>query len=299
LRYLMKRAARLGQATRPLETKLGGRIRHLAVTVSALPGDPPASAASKVGANWYVIVLEDLSDLLQAQKAAAWGEVAQRVAHEIKNPLTPIALSAERIRLWLRRQQEMPSGTSEFGRVIQESCALIGTEVENLKRLVDEFSQFARFPRAQPLPSQVNPIVEKALDSLNGRLDGIRLSTHLAPDLPLVLVDAEHFRRVVVNLVDNAAEAMESSPVKELVVSTRTDSQRAVVETEIADTGCGVSAEDREKLFSPFYSTKGRGTGLGLAIVSRIVSEHRGAIRVEENRPLGTRFIVELPVSSA
>jgi len=246
-----------------------------------------------------VVVLEDISDLLQAQKSAAWGEVAQRVAHEIKNPLTPIALSAERIRLWLERQRSVREDSPEFGRVIEESCALIHDEVENLKRLVDEFSQFARFPQARPAPANLNQIVEGVLGAFNGRLDGIRISTQLAPDLPPVLVDADQFRRVVVNLMDNAAEAMESSLVKEMVITTRTDPQRSVVETEISDTGSGVSPEDREKLFLPYYSTKERGTGLGLAIVSRIVAEHHGAIRVEENQPLGTRFVVELPLKAS
>jgi nitrogen fixation/metabolism regulation signal transduction histidine kinase len=224
--------------------------------------------------------------------------VAQRVAHEIKNPLTPIALSAERIRLWIERQHTAKENSPELERVVHESCALIRREVDNLKRLVDEFSQFARFPQAHPSPASLNQIVESALASFNGRLDGIRISTQLASDLPPVLVDADQVRRVVINLVDNAAEAMENSLVKELVIATRADSQRAVVETEISDTGCGVSPEDRDKLFLPYYSTKDRGTGLGLAIVSRIVAEHHGTVRVEENEPVGTRFIVELPLQT-
>jgi nitrogen fixation/metabolism regulation signal transduction histidine kinase len=298
LQYLLKRAARLGQATRHLEMRINGRATNLAVTVSALPGEAPPEAGPEA-CGWFVVVLEDMSDLLHAQKAAAWGEVAQRVAHEIKNPLTPIALSAERLRLWLERQGNIRKDSPELGRVIEESCSLIHHEVENLKRLVDEFSQFARFPQARPAPTNLNQIVENVLGGFNGRLDGIRISTQLAPDLPPVLVDPDQFRRVVVNLMDNAAEAMEGSLVKEMLVATRTDAQRLVVETEISDTGCGVSLEDREKLFLPYYSTKERGTGLGLAIVSRIVAEHHGAIRVEENQPLGTRFVVELPLKAS
>ncbi|MBI3935070.1 MAG: HAMP domain-containing protein [Acidobacteria bacterium] len=298
LRYLLKRAARLGQATRPLETKINGRVMHLAITVSALPGEPPPEAGS-AASGWFVIVLEDMSDLLQAQKAAAWGEVAQRVAHEIKNPLTPIALSAERIRMWLEKQRGRREESPELNRVIQESCSLIQHEVETLKRLVDEFSQFARFPKAQPAPANLNQIVEKALGAFNGRLQGIHIVTHLEPDLPAVMADADQLRRVVVNLMENAADAMENSLVKEIVIATRSDPQRAVVEAEIADTGCGVSPDDKEKLFLPYFSTKDRGTGLGLAIVNRIVAEHHGAIRVEENEPLGTRFVVELPLMSS
>ena len=296
LLYLMKRAARQGQATRHLEVKFEGRSLNLAITVSALAGSPPGSPPGQLGSGWFVFVMEDLSELLQAQKAAAWGEVAQRVAHEIKNPLTPIALSAERINLWLARQPNSGEDSPELKRVIQESYSLIQKEVEHLKRLVEEFSQFARFPKAQPVPSNLNQIVESALALFNGRLDGIHVRTDLAEDLPPVPVDADQFRRVFINLIDNAAAAMESSLVKELALATRLDSRREVVEAEISDTGCGVTSEDKEKLFLPYFSTKGRGTGLGLAIVNRIITEHNGTIRVEENRPVGTRFIIELPM---
>jgi PAS domain S-box-containing protein len=306
LQQIIKRAARLGQVTGDMEVPGRDRYLQLAVTVSALPGSPPgAEPSAEPGAKpegWFVVVADDLSDLLAAQKAAAWGEVAKRVAHEIKNPLTPIALSAERIRWWLERQKDSqrktPAVPAELTRVVEEASTLIGEEVEALKKLVDEFSQFARFPQARPAPANLNQIVESALGSFNGRLEGIRISTQLSDNLPLVEVDPDQFRRVLVNLMDNAAEAMQGSPVKEIVVSTRTDADRSVVETEIADTGCGVSTEDKERLFLPYYSTKDRGSGLGLAIVSRIVAEHHGAIRVEENDPLGTRFIVELPVSA-
>ncbi|HWP85806.1 MAG TPA: HAMP domain-containing protein, partial [Terriglobia bacterium] len=222
LHLLMKRAARLGQATRPLDPVVNGRTLHLAITVSALPGAPPPEAGPDPG-GWFVVVLEDLSDLLQAQKAAAWGEVAQRVAHEIKNPLTPIALSAQRIRLWLDRQRPAPEEAGEFNRVLQESCALIQHEVETLQRLVDEFSQFARFPQARPAPANLNQIVEKALGLFNGRLEGIQVILRLEPDLPPILADADQMRRVVVNLVNNAADAMENSLVKEIVITTRCD----------------------------------------------------------------------------
>ena len=296
LTYLLKRAARMGQASRHLEIKLNDRTLNLAITVSALPGEPPGSASRQPGSSWYVLVMEDMSDLLQAQKAVAWREVAQRVAHEIKNPLTPIVLSSERIRLWLERQRGSPGESPELNRVVGESCALIRQEVEHLQRLVNEFAEFARFPQARPAPANLNQIIESALNLFNGRLDGIRIRTRLAPDLPAVQVDPEQFRRVFVNLIDNAAEAMDQALVKELVLTTRTDPQREVVEAEVSDTGCGVTTEDKEKLFLPYFSTKDRGTGLGLAIVSRIVSEHNGSIRFEENQPVGTRFIIELPI---
>ncbi|OFV99209.1 MAG: hypothetical protein A3H28_04565 [Acidobacteria bacterium RIFCSPLOWO2_02_FULL_61_28] len=297
LRYLLKRAARMGQATRHLEIKQDDRTLNLAVIVSALSGEPPGTADPQPGSSWFVLVMEDLSDLLQAQKTAAWGEVAQRVAHEIKNPLTPIALSAERINLWLDRQR-IREDSPELNRVVRESCALIRQEVGHLQRLVDEFAQFARFPQAQPAPANLNQIIENALNLFNGRLDGIGIRTELSPELPPVQVDPEQFRRVFVNLIDNAAEAMDQSLVKELLLTTRADAQREVVEVEVSDTGCGVTPEDKEKLFLPYFSTKERGTGLGLAIVSHIVTEHSGTIRVEENQPVGTRFIIELPIPS-
>ena len=297
--YLMKRATRIGQATRQMEVRLNGRPFNLAVTVASLEGEPPGSADGADHSGWFVVVLEDMSELLQAQKSAAWGEVAQRVAHEIKNPLTPIALSAERIRLWLQRHSRPQEHSPELARVVEESCSLIQQEVANLKRLVDDFSGLAGFPKARPAPANLNQIIENALGLFNGRMEAIHIRTELAPDLPSVQVDAELFRRVFVNLIDNAAEAMEGSLVKELVITTCADRRRETVEAVVTDTGCGVSVEDKEKLFLPYFSTKERGTGLGLAIVSRIVSEHEGVVRVEENRPVGTRFIVELPIPAA
>ncbi|MBI2816084.1 MAG: HAMP domain-containing protein [Acidobacteria bacterium] len=296
LDYLMKRAARMGQAMRQSEVKLEGRVLNLAITVSSLTGDPPGSATSGREAGWFVVVLEDMSELLRAQKAAAWGEVAQRIAHEIKNPLTPIALSAERIRLWFDRRKRAGNGSAELGRVVEQSCALIHQEVENLKRLVDEFAQFSRFPKAAPTPASLNRIVESAVSLFNGRLDGVSIRTSLSPDLPQVMADCNQFRRVLVNLIDNACDAMENSLIRDLVIETRADAVREVAELIISDTGHGVSPEDKEKLFLPYFSTKERGTGLGLAIVSRIIAEHDGIIRVEENHPVGTRFIIELPV---
>jgi len=160
--------------------------------------------------------------------------------------------------------------------------------------LVDEFSQFARFPAAQPVRCDLNEVVEEALAVFRGRLDGIAIRTSFAPGLPPVNLDREQFERVVVNLVDNAAEAMQDSLVKELFIGTQSGSADTV-ELLVADSGPGVSPEDKEKLFLPYFSTKNRGTGLGLAIVSHIVAEHNGQIRVEDNRPTGARFTVEIP----
>jgi two-component system nitrogen regulation sensor histidine kinase NtrY len=236
-------------------------------------------------------VLEDTSELLRAQKAAAWHEVARRVAHEIKNPLTPIALSAERISRQLERLELPP----ENSRILNECAGTISRSVESVKTLVDEFSQFARFPAAQPARNDLNEVVESALAVFNGRLDGIDIQVQLAPGLPPVNIDKDQFQRVVINLVDNAAEAMQDSLLKRLFVTTQTGTAETV-ELVIADTGCGISAEEKEKLFLPYFSTKGRGTGLGLAIVNHILSDHGAQIRVEDNLPAGARFTIEIPV---
>jgi two-component system, NtrC family, nitrogen regulation sensor histidine kinase NtrY len=160
---------------------------------------------------------------------------------------------------------------------------------------VNEFAEYSRFPAAQPAPGDLNVVVKEGLDVFQGRLDGVVLHTQLEPALPQVNIDREQFKRVIVNLVDNAAEAMRDSLVKQLYVETQLLNPETV-ELSVADSGCGVSREDKERLFLPYFSKKNRGTGLGLAIVSNIVSEHQGRIRVEDNLPVGARFIIELPV---
>jgi nitrogen fixation/metabolism regulation signal transduction histidine kinase len=261
-------------------------VLHAAVTVSAL-----GPRRSNPG---YVVVIDDLTDLLRAQKAAAWQEVAQRIAHEIKNPLTPIQLSAQRLSRHLERSDAQQSG-AEFSALARECTTLIEREVATLKSLVDEFSQFARFPASKPEPAEINAIVSGALDVFAGRLDGVHLRTDLAQHLPQVKADPELMRRVLINLVDNAAEAMEGATYKELTVATRLVSDGDTVEIVVADSGHGISPEDKDKLFLPRFSTRGRGTGLGLAIAARIVADHGGAIRAEDNSPVGARFIVRLP----
>jgi nitrogen fixation/metabolism regulation signal transduction histidine kinase len=267
-----------------LELRTENRNRHLAVTVAALE--------EKITSG-FVIVIEDTSELLRAQKAAAWHEVARRVAHEIKNPLTPIALSAER----MARQIDRLEVADAPRRILDECAQTISRSVESVKTLVDEFSRFARFPAAQLVRSDLNEVVREAIAIFHGRLDGIDLRTSFAADLPAVNLDREQFERVVVNLVDNAAEAMQDSLVKNLHVATQTGAADTV-ELVVADSGCGVSPDEKEKLFLPYFSTKGRGTGLGLAIVSHIVAEHDAHIRVEDNQPAGARFTIEIPVAA-
>jgi two-component system, NtrC family, nitrogen regulation sensor histidine kinase NtrY len=281
IKYMMKRARRMGISSRQLEMRIGSRNAQIAVTVSALEEKLTSG---------FVVVLEDSSELLRAQKTAAWHEVARRVAHEIKNPLTPIALSAERISRQIDRVDLAPGSA----RIVHECAATISKSVESVKMLVDEFSRFARFPAAQPVRGDLNEQVAEALAVFNGRLDGIRIRTNFAAGLPPVNLDREQFQRVVVNLVDNAAEAMQESLVKDLYIATQSGSSETV-EMIVADSGPGITAEDKEKLFLPYFSTKNRGTGLGLAIVNHILSEHHAHIRVEDNQPTGARFTVEIP----
>ena len=178
---------------------------------------------------------------------------------------------------------------------ILHGCAeTIGSAVETLRTLVDEFSTLARFPTAHPAPANINSIVENALAMFNGRLDNIRVEVFLGADLPEVMADSEAIKRALANLVDNAAEAMHGALVREIQISTSLVASRDAVEIVVADTGHGVTQELKERLFLPYFSTKKRGTGLGLAIVSRIIEDHHGSIRVEENQPVGSRFVVEL-----
>jgi nitrogen fixation/metabolism regulation signal transduction histidine kinase len=287
LEPLLRRADRMGMTAANLELTLPRAKLNVAITVAAL-----AHGVERLG---YVLVFEDLSDLLRAQKQAAWREVARRVAHEIKNPLTPIALSAERIQRHLGRGG-VPDEASQ--KVILACAETIGNAVETVRALVDEFSVLARFPASHPQPASLNSLVESALTMFNGRLEGIRVHTELSADLPSVMADPEAIKRAIANLVDNAAEAMRDSIVREVTISTALMASRDVVELVVSDTGHGVSREMKERLFLPYFSTKQRGTGLGLAIVSRIVEDHHGSIRVEENKPVGSRFVVELPVAA-
>jgi len=278
IRYLLKRARRTGAAACQLDIQRASSVLHLAVT-----------AASLEQQRGFVMVLEDTSDLLRAQRATAWQEVARRVAHEIKNPLTPISLCADRIARYLLRLSLPP----ETRAVLEECTQTIQQEVQTVKSLVDEFSQFSRFPTAQPASSDLNEIVESAMAVFAGRLEGIEVNVDLDRTTPPILADREQMKRVIVNLIDNAAEAMNESPLRRLTVATSHVSA-GLVELSVSDTGCGISAADKEKLFLPYFSTKARGTGLGLAIVSHIITEHQGRVRVEDNTPLGARFAVEL-----
>jgi PAS domain S-box-containing protein len=290
IRYLMNRARRTGVASRQFEVTTPARTLHLAITVAAIESGRNAGGRNA----GFVVVIEDTSDLLRAQKVAAWSEVARRVAHEIRNPLTPITLSAERI---VRQANRTPL-PPPIDRVLRECAGTILDETASVKRLVDEFSHFSRLPAAQLVLCDLNEVVASGIGVFEGRLEGIDLSVDLAAGLPPVMADPEQLKRVIVNLVDNAAEALQESPVKGLLVQTQAGLADSV-EIVVADTGCGVTADEKEKLFVPYFSTKVRGTGLGLAIVSHILTEHGATIRVEDNKPSGARFTIEMPSVAA
>jgi two-component system nitrogen regulation sensor histidine kinase NtrY len=247
---------------------------------TALVGDSGA-------AEGVVLVLDDVTPLIRAQKVAAWREVARRLAHEIKNPLTPIQLSAERLR------RHFAGAPPQAKALVDECTQTIVGEVESLKGLVDEFSQFARMPSPRTVPTDLAQLITDTIALYNGIFTDVRIDQRFAPGVPLVRLDAEQIRRVMINLVDNAIEAMERRG--QIVVETQLDAANSVVRVIVADNGPGIPAGEREKLFLPYYSTKRRGSGLGLAIVRRIIAEHGGSIDVGDNTPRGTRFTIELP----
>jgi two-component system nitrogen regulation sensor histidine kinase NtrY len=257
-----------------------GRELHLLVMVTPL-------RRAEGRADGVVIVFDDVSPLIRAQKVAAWREVARRLAHEIKNPLTPIQLSAERL-------QRHFAGAPEATRALVDECATaIVTEVEALKGLVDEFSQFARMPAPRATPTDLHGLLDEALALYRGLFSDVEIRTHFALSLPKVSADPEQIRRVIINIVDNAIEAVERRGA--IDIETQHDAGNSLVRIVVADNGPGIPAAERDKLFLPYYSTKQRGSGLGLAIVRRIVAEHGGSIDVSANVPTGTRFAIELP----
>jgi PAS domain S-box-containing protein len=279
---LIRRGHRMGAASTEIEFHLHGRTIHLAITSARLE-----LAGGQTG---NVLVVEDSTELLRAQRQLAWKEVAQRVAHEIKNPLTPIALSAERIARHLDRTQ------ADSPNVIRKCSEVILTCVGTLRSLVDQFSALAQFPAPQPRACNINKVVDEALALFAGRLEGITVQRDLEADLPTVLADPDALRRALANLIDNAAEAMQGSLLRLLGLSTALSEDGGAVEVTVSDTGHGLTDEIRERLFLPFYSTKHRGTGLGLSIAAKIVQEHGGSIRAEANSPKGARFLLRLPL---
>ena len=241
-----------------------------------------------------VVVLDDLTQLQKAQRAEAWREVARRIAHEIKNPLTPIQLSAQRLRKRYLNQ------FGQDGAIFDECTKTIITQVEELKNLVNEFSSFARMPAANPTPNQLNEIIREAMVLYEAGHRQIRFEFKPDDKIPVFNLDKEQIKRVVVNLLDNAVSAVDAVAGKDgegqILIESQLDPLMNLARIEVADNGCGVAPEDKPFLFEPYFSTKPSGTGLGLAIVNSIISDHHGYVRVKDNLPRGTRFIIELPL---
>ncbi len=300
---LVGRARRVGHASD--QTTLKGEVLKgnptpdneltVAITATKLPSD-----------EGVVLVIEDLSELISAQRASAWQEVARRMAHEIKNPLTPIQLSAERIAKRFTKTGHTDNGVGKriddkgpIGDVVHESTETILREVTSLKTMVDEFSRFARLPDTKLENGDLNAVIDQAIAVFDASLEGIVIEPEFAADLPQVYIDAEQMKSVFVNLIGNAVEAFEGTTGDRMIwITTRHDTARDLIVAEISDNGKGIAPADLQKLFQPYFSTKGRGTGLGLAIVNRIVAEHHGRIKAVQNQPKGAKFIIELPLNA-
>lgn len=233
-----------------------------------------------------VAVFDDISHLLKVQRMTAWREIARRIAHEIKNPLTPIQLSAQRLR------RKYGDKFADDGMIFDECTKTIINQVEELKVLVNEFSNFARMPTANPIPNDLNKIVKEAVALYQGGHKNIEFQYLYDDNMPIISIDRDQIKRAVINLLDNSVDAIEGEGTIE--VKTSYNPELEIAKIEVTDSGCGISQEDKEKLFEPYFSTKKSGTGLGLAILNNIVADHQGYVRVLDNFPSGTKFIIAL-----
>ncbi len=236
-----------------------------------------------------VIVFEDLTQLIKTQKVAAWKEVAQGIAHEIKNPLTPIQLNTQRLKKKYYENKE------DFARVFDESINIISQEVEGMKDLLNEFLRFSRMPTPNPKLTSIHKIIDDILISYSEHEKNIQIKKSFDPNLAQMVIDPEQIRRVLINLFENATDAIDEGGT--IQIHTKILDGKKAVRIEFSDNGAGISSSDREKLFLPHFTTKKRGTGLGLAIVNRIIIDHNGTIKVQDNYPKGTTFIIDLPYS--
>jgi two-component system nitrogen regulation sensor histidine kinase NtrY len=274
----------------PLKIEVGGAESELLVAVTPLGTDVDA------GDLGWVLFFEDVSQLAKMERMQAWREVARRIAHEIKNPLTPIQLSAERLR------RQLAPRVDGDARLLDECTRTIIGEVEDLKRLVDEFSAFARMPQLNPLPGDLNSLVEETFNNFREAFPKVEFGLKLMPGLPPIAIDREALKRALVNLIDNAVAAATSfvhnSEQPAIALETRLEARSGIVTLEVADNGAGVDPRLRARIFEPYFSTKKDGTGLGLAIVAAIVTDHRGFVRLHDRWPHGSRFVLEFPIKN-
>jgi two-component system nitrogen regulation sensor histidine kinase NtrY len=271
-----------GSIETTLRISIGGRPRSFLLHVKALKdeGDNPLG---------YVLVFDDLTELEKAQRLAAWREVARRIAHEVKNPLTPIALSAQRLNRKYSERIDEP--------IFTECVQTIIDHVSLIRNLVNEFSTFAKFPSANPKPCRIENIIDETVALYREGHPDVRFDLRVSKKLPEINLDRQQMKQAMINLVDNAIGAMKASG--DLSISVSHDPILKMIRLEVADTGPGITDEEKIRLFEPYFSTKQTGMGLGLTIVNSIVADHYGMIRVLDNHPRGARFVIELPVSAA
>jgi nitrogen fixation/metabolism regulation signal transduction histidine kinase len=289
----------LGTVARNIELALPGKSLQVAATVTPLID----TAGQRTGC---VVVLDDMTELLRMEKLSAWQEVARRMAHEIKNPLTPIQLSAERVLKRYRQIAPLPETESlepwrhelaKFDQLLAECVGVIIQEADSLKRLVDEFSRFARLPEVQLEDADVNQVLESTLSLYDGRIQDVSVRKELDLEIPKLRLDPEQMKRVFINIFDNALEAMAENPHRKVLhLKSRCNILQGSARIEISDTGKGFPQEYQDSVFLPYFSTRKGGTGLGLAIVRQIISDHSGNVRAEANVPLGTKIIIDLPM---
>lgn len=271
----------VGHIQREFRIQVNGETKPLSLHLSILRTEEGVEIGK-------LAVFDDLSPIIQAQKAAAWREVARRIAHEIKNPLTPIKLSAERLMRKFGDQIKDPA--------FAECTKMIVQQTEELKIMVNEFSQFARLPEIKLREANLHEVINSSMVLFEQSYRDITFKKQFDPKLPLLLFDPEQFGRVMTNLIDNAIAALAEQPIKEITAITEWVSHLKVVRIIIQDTGLGISPDDKGQIFDPYFTTKKEGSGLGLAIIKRIIEDHNGFIRVLDNNPCGTQMIIEIPM---
>ena len=278
-----KSLIRKGFIQRQVKLSVGNKSLTLLVSINMLRDDQGRYSG-------LVAVFDDLSEIEKAQRMAAWREVARRIAHEVKNPLTPIQLSAQRLKKRYGRKLDR-----DDGQVFEECTNMIINQAEGLKRLVNEFSSYARMPASNPAPENISDIIKEAIGLYKETQKNIKVTFRDSAGAPEFMVDREQIKRVMINLLDNAIAAIDGAG--EVTVDLSYEKEIEAVRIEVSDNGKGIPTSDKMRLFEPYFSTKKHGTGLGLAIVNTIIHDHKGFIEVQDNEPRGTKFIIELPVN--
>nr|MDA8133060.1 ATP-binding protein [Desulfobacteraceae bacterium] len=262
----------------PLSLTISGTPKHFSLNFNLLKDD----SGQNLGA---VLVFDDVTELEKAQRVAAWREVARRIAHEVKNPLTPIKLSAQRLKRKYAHQIDDEIFTNCTDTIVEH--------VDLIRNLVNEFSTFAKFPDANIAPCRIENIILETIALYREGLEKMDIRSNFAPNIPVLKLDHQHMKQAFINLIDNAVYAVDKKG--EILIDVSYDEILKIVRIEIADNGKGISDKEKTRLFEPYFSTKKTGMGLGLAIVSSIISDHNGVIRVQDNKPTGAKFIIELP----